>query len=80
MVGLDNHSRYDETYVMYLVVGHSAALRFVMSENLEKEITRGLTEYMIYLLIAISVGFFIFALILICVLRLINSSKKLVEL
>ena len=69
MVGLENHSRYDETYVMYLVVGHSSALRFAMSENLEAEITRGLLRYMLGLSVVILVSFLIFAVIFVCCLR-----------
>ena len=69
MVGLENHSRYDETYVMYLVVGHSSALRFAMSENLESEITRGLLVYMLGLSVVILVSFLIFAVIFVLCLR-----------
>ena len=69
MVGLENHSRYDETYVMYLVVGHSSALRFAMSENLESEITRGLLRYMLLLSGVISFSFCVFAFIFVLCLR-----------
>ena len=36
------HAYYDSNFEMYIVVGHSAALTFVMDEYLHAEITRGL--------------------------------------
>ena len=57
MIDLETHISYDETYVMYLVVGHSAALRFVMSENLHSEISRGLWWFMFFLLSGVLVCF-----------------------
>ena len=57
MINLETHSYYDETYVMYLIAGHSSALRFVMSENLHSEISRGLWWFMLFLLSGVLVCF-----------------------
>ena len=48
--GIDTHSLYDDTFLMYVIVGQSAALRFVMSEHLHEEIARGLWWFMLSLL------------------------------
>ena len=69
MVGLETHSRYDETYVMYLVVGHSSALRFDMTDNLASEITDDLWLYMGGLSAVLFFFFFLFACIFVCRLR-----------
>ena len=48
--GIETHPLYDDTYLMYVIVGQSAALRFVMSEELHEEIARGLWWFMLSLL------------------------------
>ena len=63
MIGLKTHRYYDPTYVMYVIVGHSAALRFDMSENLHTEIARGLWWFMLILLGGVAVCFIIFSYI-----------------
>ena len=63
LMGLETHSYYDETYVMYIIVGHSSALRFVMSEYLHDEIARGLWWFMFSLLGGVAVCFMIFSYI-----------------
>lgn len=63
MSRLITHSYYDDAYVMYVVVGHSSALRFVMSEYLSSEIERGLILFMLCLLAGVLFCFGIFSCI-----------------
>ena len=56
------HAYYDSNYEMYIVVGHSAALTFVMDEYLHAEITRGLWWFFGSLLAGVSICFIIFSI------------------
>lgn len=55
------HDYYDEAYVMYVVVGHSASLTYVMDEHLNDEIERGLVWFMLSLVGGVAVCFIIFS-------------------
>ena len=48
---------------MYIVVGHSAALNYIMDEHLHDEIARGLWWFMLSLLGGVATCFFFFSCI-----------------
>jgi hypothetical protein len=62
-VDLKAHENYDPAYVMYIVVGHSAALNYIMDEHLHDEIARGLWWFMLSLLGGVAICFFFFSCI-----------------
>ena len=51
---------------MYVVVGHSAALGYILDEQLNVEISRGLWWFMGGLLVIVFVCFIIFSWVLMC--------------
>lgn len=55
------HDYYDEAYVMYVVVGQSASLTYVMDEHLNSEIERGLVWFMLSLVGGVAICFIIFS-------------------
>ena len=59
--GLDFHGYYSETFVMYVVVGQSAALGTVMDEKLNDEISRGLYWFMGSLIVGLALFFVLFS-------------------
>ena len=50
MEGLEPHKYYDESFMMYVVVGQPAVLKFIMSEKLHEEISRSLFWFALCLL------------------------------
>ena len=58
---IKTHAFYDESFKMYVIVGHSAELRFVMSEELHDEIARGLWWFMLSLLAGVALLFIFLA-------------------
>lgn len=61
LVGVSPHGFYDPLYKMFVVVGHSASLRFVMGEALTDEIQRGLIWFLGTLLGGVAIFFVIFS-------------------
>jgi hypothetical protein len=59
--GVSPHGLYDPEFTMYIVVGHSASLRFVMGEALTDEIQRGLIWFLGSLLGGVAIFFVIFS-------------------
>ena len=50
MTELKKHKYYNPAYVMTVIVGQSGNLKYVMNENLETEISRGLLIFFLCLL------------------------------
>ena len=50
MTELKKHKYYNPAYVMTVIVGQSGDLKYVMNENLETEISRGLLIFFLSLL------------------------------
>lgn len=63
MEGLIPHTYYNEAFVMYVILGQSSTLPFVMSEYLHLEISRGLWWFMLILLGGVATCFVIFSYI-----------------
>ena len=61
LLNVTKHDYYNEDYHMIVVVGHSAALRFVMDEKLHEEIARGLWWFMLSLLGGVAICFVLFS-------------------
>ena len=59
--GVTVHEYYDPAYIMYVVVGHSAALSLVMDEKLTLEISRGITLFLIALFASVLILFIAFS-------------------
>ena len=66
LVNVTEHAYYNEELVMYVVVGHSAALGYILDEQLNVEISRGLWWFMGGLLVIVFVCFIIFSWVLMC--------------
>ena len=62
MQGLATHKYYDDSFEMYVVVGQSSVLKFLMTEHLQKEISRGLWIFMISLMGGAFLCFVIFSI------------------
>lgn len=62
MQGLATHKYYDDSFVMYVVVGQSSVLKFLMTEHLQNEISRGLWIFMISLMGGAFLCFVIFSI------------------
>lgn len=59
--GVKTHANFDPSFTMYVVVGHSVALRNVMDDKLHEEITRGLWWFMLSLIGGVAICFIIFS-------------------
>ena len=61
LTGVTVHQLYDPDYIMYVVVGNSAALKLVMDSKLTEEISRGITLFLIALFASVLVLFIAFS-------------------
>jgi len=61
MKGVQTHDYYNSRDEMYIVVGHSAALRYIMDQALYTEIVRGLWWFYLSLLGGCALCFVLFS-------------------